>query len=205
MRPSGGESLMIAFLSGTLEAKSPEAAFVDVAGVGYEVLMSQKSLSKLPDVGQSVHVFTYLQVNEGGIALFGFLSDDEKAVFEQLISVSGVGSKVALSALSTFDPRALADAVAAKDIAAISRIPGVGKKTASRIILELAGWIDQGLADMFDEPDASKSSDAAVRGASEALISMGFTLTEADHALAGAPQDASEATVLQYALKRLGS
>ena len=127
---------MIAFLTGKLAGRSTTAAFIDVGGVGYAVSMSQASLAKLPEAGAEVHVLTYLQVREDALALFGFLSAEEKALFERLISVSGVGPKVALAALSSFSPRALADAIAAQDVALVSRIPGVGKKTASRIILE---------------------------------------------------------------------
>ncbi len=197
---------MIAFLSGTLAARTPQAAYVDVAGVGYEVLMSQAALSKLPEAGAPVHVLTHLQVSESGLALFGFLTEEERLLFEKLITVSGVGPKVALAALSTFSPRALADAVAAQDTALISRIPGVGKKTASRIVLELKGSLDAGLSSLFDAPEvAADGVGGAHRAALEALLSMGFTHLEADLALKGAPAEASEQALLQYALKRLGS
>lgn len=195
---------MIAFLDGVLAGKAPQCAYVDVGGVGYAVLMSQAAVAKLPAVGERVRLLTYLQASESGIALYGFLTDEEKALFERLITVSGVGPKVALAALSTFSPRALADAIAAQDTALVSKIPGVGKKTASRIILELKGSLELEES-LFDAQGAPAADDGARKGATEALLSMGFTSVEADLALKGAPDDATEATLLQYALKRLGN
>lgn len=199
---------MIAFLEGVLAGKTPQAAYLNVNGVGYAVSLSQLSLAKLPEVGERVRVLTYLQVSETGIALYGFLSEEERTMFEQLISVSGVGPKVALAALSTFKPADLAAAIAAQDIALVQKIPGVGKKSASRIVLELKGSLDLS-ANLFDAaPEAPASSKPVVNDAlkdvAAALLSMGFTSAEVDLALKDAPQDASEAALLQYALKRLG-
>ena len=112
---------------------------------------------------------------------------------------------MALAALSSFSPRALADAIAAQDVALVSRIPGVGKKTASRIILELKGSLDQGIEGLFGETATVPPTDEGLKGATEALLSMGFTSAEADVALKGAPEGAGEGALLQYALKRLGS
>lgn len=197
---------MIAFLKGRMAGKSPSCAYIDVNGVGYAVFMSAVALSKLPEAGASVRVLTYLQVSDAGIALYGFLSEEEKAMFERLIGVSGVGPKVALAALSTFEPRALANAIAAQDVALVQKIPGVGKKSASRIILELKGSFDASFESLLSsgasEPAAS---DACLKGATEALLSMGFTSSEAELALKGAPEGATEAALLQYALKRLGT
>ena len=194
---------MIAFLEGVIAGKTLASVYLNVGGVGFEVGMSQAGLSKLPQVGDQVLVHTYLQVRDDGMSLFGFLSLEEKALFEKLITVSGVGPKVALAALSSYTPSELATLIAAQDIAAVQRIPGVGKKTASRIVLELKGSLDQGIGGLFadDEQVVSK----AVEGAREALLSMGFTSAEADLALKGAPEDGTESTLLQYALKKLGA
>lgn len=197
---------MIAFLKGVLAGKTAACAYIDVQGVGYAVGMSQGALSKLPAVGEPVQVHTYLQVSDNGIALYGFLTLEEKALFERLIGVSGVGPKVALAALSSFTPEALVAAVQAQDVAAVQKIPGVGKKTASRIILELKGSFDQGLASLFDVSGAPSSAAAAERlkGAREALLALGFASAEAEVALKGAPEDADENALIKYALKRLG-
>lgn len=199
---------MIAFLKGMLAGKTAACAYIDVQGVGYAVGMSQGALSKLPAVGEPVQVHTYLQVSDSGIALYGFLTLEEKALFERLIGVSGVGPKVALAALSSFTPEALVAAVQAQDVAAVQKIPGVGKKTASRIILELKGSFDQGLASLFDASGAPASAAAAaaerLKGAREALLALGFASAEADVALKGAPEGADENALIKYALKRLG-
>lgn len=199
---------MIAFLKGELAGKTATTAYIDVQGVGYAVGMAQGSLAKLPEAGKPVHVHTYLQVSDAGVALYGFLSLEEKALFERLITVSGVGPKVALAALSTFSPEALVAAVQAQDVAAVQRIPGVGKKMASRIILELKGSFDEGMASLFGgDGGAAGAADAQtqrLQSTREALLSLGFASAEADIALKGAPVGASESALLQYALKRLG-
>ena len=201
---------MIAFLKGTLAGKTATTAYIEVNGVGFAVGMSQASLSKLPELGGPVQVHTYLQVREDEMSLYGFLSLEEQALFEQLIGVSGIGPKVALAALSAFpSPQALAAAIAAQDVAAVQRIPGVGKKTASRIILELKGSLDHGLGQLFGadgSPAApAAASGAELAGAREALLSMGFTPAEVDLSLKGAAEDADTEALLKYALKRLGT
>lgn len=195
---------MIAFLEGTLAGRTLATALINVGGVGFEVGMSQTSLSKLPEIGQRVTVYTFLQVRDDGMSLFGFLSVEEKALFEQLITVSGVGPKVALAALSSYSAAQLVNLIAAQDVAAVQRIPGIGKKTASRIILELKGSLDSGLGGLFAEEEAGETS-PLLDAASEALLSMGFTTAEIELALKGAPSGVSESALLQYALKKLGS
>ena len=204
---------MIAFLNGILVARRPSSVYLDVNGVGFEVLMPQSSIAKLPETGSPVQVMTYLQVRDDGMSLFGFLSLEEKALFEELIDVSGVGPKLALAALSFYSPQELVSAIATQDVARISKIPGVGKKTAQRIILELKGAVDDGMGGLFGDASADASGGGALsapqgstlKGIADALLSMGFTSAEAELALAGAPEDASESAILQYALKRLGS
>ena len=119
---------MIAFLKGTLAGKTATTAYIEVNGVGYAVGMSQASLSKLPEAGAPVEVHTFLQVRDDALALYGFLALEEKALFERLIGVGGVGPKVALAALSAFSPAGLVAAVQAQDVAAVQRIPGVGEE-----------------------------------------------------------------------------
>lgn len=194
---------MIAFLEGVAAGKTLASAYINVGGVGFEVGMSASGLSQLPPTGERALVYTHLQVRDDGMSLFGFLSLEEKALFEKLITVSGVGPKVALAALSSYTPAQLADLIAAQDVAAVQRIPGVGKKTASRIILELKGTLDQGVGGLFSQGEAA--ANAALEGAREALLSMGFTTAEIDLSLKGASDDATESALLQYALKKLGS
>lgn len=179
-------------------------AFIDVNGIGYQVGMPASDIAKLPDRGAAVSVFTYLAVREDAIALYGFLDQGEKALFERLITVSGVGPKVALAALSSFSPQELIAAIQSQDVKAVSTIPGVGKKTAQRLILELKGSLDAQAEDTLFTQQAAAAAER-LKGARDALLAMGFTSAEADLALKDAPESAStESALLQYALKRLG-
>ncbi len=193
---------MISYLKGTLAFTLFDSAIVDVGGVGYQVYMSAKDLSRLPETGQTVHVLTRMQMRDDAPLLYGFISQEEKHLFERLISVSGVGPKVALAVLSTYEPSEVVAAISSQDIAAIQHVPGIGKKMASRIILELKESLEGDMTALL----SSKTVRAVdtKKGVVEALLSMGFTSTETEVALKGAPDEASETVLLQYALKRLG-
>jgi Holliday junction DNA helicase RuvA len=195
---------MIAFLTGRVAGKTPTHALIEVHGVGYELAMSSTSLYALPPDGDTVTVHTYLHVREDELSLFGFESLAEKKAFELLITVSGVGPKVALAALSTLSPDDLAAAVSAEDVAMISSVPGIGAKTAQRIILDLKDKLGAGL-DRAAAPRGTAAATASAE-ATDALLGMGFSAAEAAAALkgydgaAGNPQ-----ALLRYALQRLGS
>lgn len=193
---------MIAFLKGTLIATTLDSAIIEVQGVGYQVLMSSRSLSRLGSNGDTVGVLTHLQLRDDALVLYGFLNQEEKDLFLRLISVSSVGPKVALALLSTFDPADAVSAIVSQDIAAIQRVPGIGKKMASRIVLELKEAFVQ--SEQPTLAGLSKQALDAKKGAIEALLSMGFTSEETELALKGAPADGTETVLLQYALKRLG-
>ena len=192
---------MIAYLMGTVAGTDQASAIIDVNGIGYSVFMSNRALSRLPRTGEQVRVFTHLQVREDDMSLYGFLTLEEKDLFTKLIGVTGVGPKVALAALSTFEPDELVEAIVAEDVKAVSRIPGVGKKSASRIVLELKGSLDSG----FGQSAAPTRENANVKLAAETLMAMGFSPTEAEVALRDAPADATEAALVKYALKQIGS
>lgn len=194
---------MIAFLEGIVAGKTLSSMLMSVGGVGFEVGMASTSLAALPPEGERALVYTYLQVRDDAMALYGFLTLEEKALFERLIAISGVGPKVALSALSFYTPQKLVELIAAQDVAAVQKVPGIGKKMASRIVLELKGSFDQGLGNLFEAEAEGEAPGRA--GAREALLSMGFTSAEADTALKGAPADGDEGALIQYALKKLGS
>jgi len=164
--------------------------------------MSTGSLASLPAEGDEVLVHTHLHVREDEIALFGFESEAEKEAFEQLITVSGVGPKVAMAALSALSPDALAGAVASQDVALISSVPGIGKKTAQRIILDLA---DKLVPLELKGASGSKGGGAAVAEATDALLAMGFSAAEAATAVRGFEGGSGDAQgLLKYALRRLG-
>lgn len=196
---------MIAFLKGVMAGRTSDAAFIEVNGVGFQVGMPASDIAKLPEKGEPVALFTHLAVREDAMTLYGFLTQESKALFERLISVSGVGPKVALAALGTFKPEELANAIAAQDVKAVSSIPGVGKKTAQRMILELKGSLEQQQTeDLFSQETAAAAE--RLQGARDALLAMGFSLAEADLALKDAPEEKkTEGALLQYALRRLGA
>lgn len=193
---------MISYLKGTLAGSDALSAVVEVNGIGFQVGMSTKSLAKLPQAGKPVRIYTVLQVREDDMSLYGFASQEERETFTQLVNVSGIGPKVALAILSTFTPTELADAILNEDVTSITRIPGIGKKSASRIVLELKGSLEKGIAAAQGREPVTNEG---LRGAAEALMAMGFTPQEAEVALQDAPAGADEGALLQYALKRLGS
>lgn len=194
---------MIAFLSGRLAEKGPAHIVLDVRGVGYRIAMSTGSLASLPAEGDEVTVHTHLHVREDDLSLFGFESTGEKELFTRLITVSGIGPKVALAALSSFDPDALVAAIASEDVALVSSIPGVGKKTAQRLILELKDKLGV-YADGSARAGGAGGS-AALAEAREALAAMGFSSAETANALKGYEgADGDAGAMLRYALKRLG-
>ena len=128
---------MIAYVSGTLANKKPTEAILDAQGVGYRLLIPASSYDKLPEVGKPAKLLTLLVVREDSQTLYGFATEPERTLFETLTAVSGVGPKLALAALSAMNPSELRDVVLAGDAALLTRIPGVGKKTAERLIVEL--------------------------------------------------------------------
>jgi len=190
---------VIAFLTGRVAARSAAQALLDVGGVGYRLLMSTASLAELPAVGDEATVHTYLHVREEELTLYGFTTEDERDVFERLIAVNGVGPKVALAVLSSLRPDALRSAIARDDVALLSTVPGIGKKTAQRLLIELK--------DALGAPDLGPSAGAvgaASAEARDALLAMGFTSAEINIALRDAPDSASAETLLKGALKALG-
>lgn len=191
---------MLAFIKGIVAYKDAEKAIIEAGGIGYGLVMSVHALAALPAAGQPAQVWTFLQVKEDGISLFGFSEPAEKKLFSKLITVSGVGPKMAISALSTFKPQELVSCIAAGDIAAISTISGVGKKTAQRIVLELQGALQ---ADASASGAIPVARGASMQEASAALSSMGFSPEEVSNALKGCTsEDTSE--IIRYALKNMG-
>jgi len=193
---------VIAFLTGRVAGKAANHCLVDVGGVGYKLFMATGSLTALPALGDEVTVHTYLYVREDEMTLFGFENEAEKEAFERLITVSGVGPKVALATLSSLAPDVLAAAVAGEDVNLISSVPGIGKKTAQRIILDLK-----------DKLGASMTGGAGLRStgagnaaaeATDALLAMGFSAAEVAVATRGYSGDDDAQAMLKHALKRLG-
>ena len=203
---------MIAFLRGTVADKTLASAVIDVNGVGYACGVSANTAAALPAPGSSEEclVYTYLQVRDDAVALYGFARREEREAFERLIAITGVGPKLALAVLSSFSPDALRDIVAGGDEKRMASVPGVGKKTASRMILELKDAFKAdvlaGTAFLPGMGADAAASGGAVDEAAAALLSMGFTAAECELALKGydgSPSDSAAA--IKYALRRLGS
>ncbi|MEE1421736.1 MAG: Holliday junction branch migration protein RuvA [Eggerthellaceae bacterium] len=194
---------MIAFLRGKLASKAYDYVVLDVSGVGYKIMLSGQSVSRLPEIGTEIQLLTKMIVKEDDVALYGFQNATEQNVFERLISVSGIGPKAALSILSSYSAEEVIEIIASQDSVRMQKAPGIGKKTASRIILELKDVFAQVGGDLSSQTPSASTS--ALQGAREALLSMGFTSTEIDLALKDAPSEETETGLLQYALKRLGA
>lgn len=193
---------MISTLQGELLARQDSSVILEVGGVGFEVFMSMRDIAGLPEPGTKIRILTKLVVRDDALVLYGFATAEARNVFDKLTGVSGVGPKVALAVLSTYSPSEVASYIEVQDVAAVQRVPGVGKKMASRIILELKGSLDS-------LSEASREASGAVpgtvlSGVVEALLSMGFTQAEAELSLKGHPEQGNESTLLQYALRRLG-
>jgi Holliday junction DNA helicase RuvA len=174
---------MISRLSGTVWSCGDDHVVVHVSGIGFQVHTSTSALAQLGDPGRPIELFTYLHVRENDLTLYGFPSEEEVALFKLLLSVSGVGPKVALSVLSTISPETLHQAVAGEEPAVLSRVPGVGPKTAKAIIFHLKDR----LLPIAGRPAVSLSEDDAEVIA--ALTSLGFSLVEAQTALQNLPRD----------------
>ena len=188
---------MIGRLTGTLAEKSPPQLLIDVNGVGYEVDVPMSSFYNLPGLGERVTLLTHFIVREDAQILFGFLTHDERQTFRQLIKITGVGPRMALSLLSGLSVGELAQAVARQETARLVKVPGIGKKTAERLLLELKGKLGDALA-----APASLASDAQA-DIMQALIALGYSDREAAAALKSLPPDASVSDGIKLALKSL--
>lgn len=207
---------MIAQLTGTLVEVLPSSVVLDVQGVGFALGVSANTAAALPAAGEAgVTLLTRLLVKENSIELYGFATREERAVFDRLVNVSGVGPKLALAVLSTLTPQALANVVATQDANRMATVPGVGKKKAQRLLIELQDVFAKdpdlrGLVGM-SEPDQSaaaklpETDESVTQEATSALLSMGFTPQEAELALEGHESaGTSLEKVIAYALRRLG-
>ena len=128
---------MFAYLKGTFEFRTLDYIVVDVNGIGYKIYMSENSMKNIGEIGTSVKVYTYLKVREDDISIYGFASNEELRMFELLVSVSGIGAKSAITILSNIEPSAFAISVITDDVTSLKKLPGIGLKSAQRIILEL--------------------------------------------------------------------
>lgn len=201
---------MIAFVKGTIEDISEENVVIDMGNIGYNVKISTGTAALLPGIGAEVKLYTYTCVREDSFSLFGFLSRDDLAIFKKLITVNGIGPKGGLAILSVMSADNLRFAIMSGDAASIAKAPGIGKKTAERVILDLKDKIS--LEDtlihrqMQEAPQALGLSDQhAANEAVEALVALGYSAADALHAVKGVlvTEDMDVEAILKLALKNM--
>jgi Holliday junction DNA helicase RuvA len=181
---------MIAHLRGKLLAKHPNQAVVETAGVGYDVTISVPTFSELPTVGSEVALHIHTHVREDAIALYGFLRPSEKQLFEKLITVSGIGPTLAIKILSGMAADEMVGAIRGNDVARLTRIPGIGRKTAERMVLELRDKLPEGPAAAPVIPAMSATEEDVL----SALVNLGYQRTAAEKALAVATKNGKSAS-----------
>ena len=169
---------MIAHLRGKLISKHPNQAVVEAAGVGYEVNISIPTFSGLPALGSEVALFIHTHVREDALSLFGFLRVEDKQLFERLISVSGIGPKLAITILSGMETNAMVASIKGNNVALLTRIPGIGKKTAERMVLELRDKLDA-----FGVPEATAAASPVEEDVTSALVNLGYQRALVERAL----------------------
>ncbi|MFM2448448.1 MAG: hypothetical protein RIS44_898 [Pseudomonadota bacterium] len=189
---------MIGRLTGLLAEKNPPQVLLDVNGVGYEVDVPMSSFYNLPGLGEKVTLLTHFIVREDAQVLFGFLTHEERNTFRQLVKISGVGPRTALSILSGLSVSELAQAVRLQESARLIKVPGIGKKTAERLLLELKGKLGDALA----SPSASIQNDAQ-GDILQALLALGYSDREAAASLKALPVDVGVSDGIKLALKAL--
>ncbi len=188
---------MIALLSGSVAVRRADHVVIDCGGVGYRLAVSGETLKQVPAVGLPIVLHTHLVVRDDALALYGFATEEERDLFLMLLAVQSVGPKVALAVLSGAPPRALLAAVAGGDVATLQATPGVGKRTAERIVVELREKVGTALGE--DAISISRGDDP-LSLAREALLGLGYTTGEIDQLLAGADGTSTE-DLIAHALR----
>ncbi len=175
---------MFAYIKGSLEQKSNNFVVIDVSGVGYKIFMPSNSIEGLGNIGDIVKVYTYYYVREDNISLYGFSSNEELRMFELLISVSGIGAKSAIATLSEVSPSSFALSVITNDVSKLTKIPGIGKKTAERLILELKDKLkSESAIEKYEDVKSVIVDDSKVDEAVSALQVLGYTRKEIENVL----------------------
>lgn len=192
---------MIGRLHGKLVEKNPPQIMLDVSGVGYEVDVPMSTFYNLPGLGESATLLTHLAIREDGHFLYGFATAAERTAFRQLLKISGIGAKIALAVLSGLSVDELAHAIARQDVAMLTRVPGIGKKTAERMLLELKGKLPE-----FGHPTAGVTLQAPNDASNDilnALLALGYNDKEARSALHALPPETGTSDGIRLALKHL--
>lgn len=194
---------MIALLHGELHNRGSDWVIVQVGGIGFRVRVPASIIEELGDIGEMVRLYTHLLVRDDAMALYGFATPEQLELFELLLGVTGIGPRSALVLLSSTSPETLRLAIAQEDVEVLMRVPGIGRKTASRLILELKGQIDLGRLDLAAGASLPPEQAELV----EVLTSLGYTTAEARAAVAALPPEAREQSLeerIRLALRYFG-
>lgn len=197
---------MISYIKGNLETKNVDSVVIDVGGIGYKIFMSANSIDRLGETGNNVKVHTYMRVREDDISLYGFCTNEELKMFEQLLSVSGVGAKSALTILSNISPSSFALAIISGDVATLKNLPGIGAKSAQRMILELKDKMKtQDAIQTEFIPVKNVAINDKAKDAVEALQVLGYARRDIDLAISKIDtKELSVEEIIKQGLKYLG-
>lgn len=168
---------MYAYIKGTLEEKAKDSIVIEVSGIGYRIYISEQTMAKLGELGENVKVYTHYHVREDNISLYGFLTNEELKMFELLLQVSGIGAKTAIAMLSNITPSQFAIAIISNDLRTLTKIPGIGNKSAQRMVLELKDKLKTEEA-ISHEENIEVDNDENIQEAAQALQILGYSKTE---------------------------
>jgi Holliday junction DNA helicase RuvA len=194
---------VIGRLHGRLLVKQPPSILLDVNGIGYEVDVSMNTFCELPALDAPVTLHIHMAVREDGHFLYGFLTESERVAFRQLIKISGVGARMALAVLSGLNVDELAAAIARQDVACFTRIPGIGKKTAERLLLELKGKLDPIVGITGGTATGGAITTDPLQDTIDALVALGYNAREAQSAVKALPVGVGTTDAIRLALKQL--
>lgn len=197
---------MISYIKGKLDSKNIDNIIVDVGGIGYKIFMSVTSIDRVGEVGSNVKIYTYMRVREDDVSLYGFCTNEELKMFEQLLGVSGVGAKSALTILSNISPSSFALAIISDDIATLKSLPGIGAKSAQRMILELKDKMKtQDAIEIQSIPTKAAIKNDKTKDAIEALQVLGYARKDIETVISNIDVNSlSVEEVIKQALKYLG-
>ena len=195
---------MIAWLKGQLLEKQPPLILLDVNGIGYELEAPMSTFYELPDVGQTAELYVHMVVREDAQLLFAFASKQQRELFRSLVRVNGVGPKVALAILSTLTAQELLACMVNEDVTQLCKVPGIGKKTAQRLVVEMKDRLEKEFADVeFDNASQQSSANNDRNDAISALVSLGYKNADAANVIKALPSDLSSEELIRQALRSL--
>ena len=196
---------MYAYIKGTLEEKSTDSIVVETAGIGYKIYVSEHTMAKLGEIGEKVKIYTHYHVREDNISLYGFMSNEELKMFELLLQVSGIGAKTAIAMLSNITPSKFALAIISNDLKTLTKIPGIGNKSAQRMVLELKDKLKTQTAIEDDEEETAQNDNSeSINEAGQALQILGYNKSEISKVFDKFDKhNSSTEELIKEALKRL--